>query len=83
MRETELSVGHLVYPLFVTHGEDRREPIESIRSKPAVLEHHEERLIDVPELVSQVRVQHERRIGDEVRSDFSREIGRQLLRRLR
>ena len=30
MRETELSVGHLVYPLFVTHGEDRREPIESM-----------------------------------------------------
>ena len=30
MRETELSVDHLVYPLFVTHGEDRREPIESM-----------------------------------------------------
>ena len=30
MRETELSVGHLVYPLFVTHGTDRREPIESM-----------------------------------------------------
>ena len=30
VRETELSVGHLVYPLFVTHGEDRREPIESM-----------------------------------------------------
>ena len=30
MRETELSVGHLVYPLFVTHGSDRREPIESM-----------------------------------------------------
>mgnify|MGYP003693580557 CR=1 FL=1 len=61
----------------------RREPIESIRSKAAVLEHHEERLIDVPELVSQVGVQRQRRIGGEVRSDFSREIGRQLLRRLR
>jgi porphobilinogen synthase len=30
VRETELSVGHLVYPLFVTHGSDRREPIESM-----------------------------------------------------
>ena len=30
VRETELSVGHLVYPLFVTHGEDRREPVESM-----------------------------------------------------
>jgi porphobilinogen synthase len=29
-RETDLSVQHLVYPLFVTHGEDRREPIESM-----------------------------------------------------
>jgi porphobilinogen synthase len=30
VRETELSVDHLVYPLFVTHGQDRREPIESM-----------------------------------------------------
>jgi porphobilinogen synthase len=30
VRETELSIGHLVYPLFVTHGEDRREPVESM-----------------------------------------------------
>ena len=30
VRETELSVDHLVYPLFVTHGEDRREPVESM-----------------------------------------------------
>jgi porphobilinogen synthase len=30
VRETELSVGHLVYPLFVTHGSDRREPIQSM-----------------------------------------------------
>ncbi len=30
VRETDLSVGHLVYPLFVTHGSDRREPIESM-----------------------------------------------------
>ena len=30
VRETELSVDHLVYPLFVTHGTDRREPIESM-----------------------------------------------------
>jgi porphobilinogen synthase len=30
VRETDLSVQHLVYPLFVTHGEDRREPIESM-----------------------------------------------------
>ena len=30
VRETELSVGHLVYPLFVTHGTDRREPVESM-----------------------------------------------------
>jgi porphobilinogen synthase len=29
-RETELSVGHLIYPLFVTHGSDRREPVESM-----------------------------------------------------
>jgi porphobilinogen synthase len=30
VRETELSAAHLVYPLFVTHGEDRREPVESM-----------------------------------------------------
>jgi porphobilinogen synthase len=30
VRETELSVDHLVYPLFVTHGSDRREPIEAM-----------------------------------------------------
>jgi porphobilinogen synthase len=30
VRETELSAGHLVYPLFVTHGTDRREPIPSM-----------------------------------------------------
>ena len=30
VRETDLSVGHLVYPLFVTHGSDRREPIASM-----------------------------------------------------
>jgi porphobilinogen synthase len=30
VRETELSVEHLIYPLFVTHGSDRREPIESM-----------------------------------------------------
>src|ERR671922_2914669 len=30
VRETELSVEHLVYPLFVTHGSDRREPIEAM-----------------------------------------------------
>ena len=30
MRETDLSVEHLVYPLFVTHGADRREPIEAM-----------------------------------------------------
>jgi porphobilinogen synthase len=30
VRETDLSVDHLVYPLFVTHGEDRREAIESM-----------------------------------------------------
>ena len=30
VRETELSVDHLVYPLFVTHGDDRREPVESM-----------------------------------------------------
>jgi porphobilinogen synthase len=30
VRETELSVDHLVYPLFVTHGTDRREPVESM-----------------------------------------------------
>jgi porphobilinogen synthase len=30
VRETELSPAHLVYPLFVTHGEDRREPIASM-----------------------------------------------------
>ena len=28
VRETELSVDHLVYPLFVTHGTDRREPVD-------------------------------------------------------
>jgi porphobilinogen synthase len=30
VRETSLSVEHLVYPLFVTHGEDRREPVASM-----------------------------------------------------
>ena len=30
VRETELSADHLVYPLFVIHGSDRREPIESM-----------------------------------------------------
>jgi porphobilinogen synthase len=30
VRETDLSVDHLVYPLFVTHGTDRREPIEAM-----------------------------------------------------
>ena len=30
VRETELSVDHLVYPLFVTHGTDRREPVASM-----------------------------------------------------
>jgi porphobilinogen synthase len=30
VRETDLSVDHLVLPLFVTHGTDRREPIESM-----------------------------------------------------
>jgi porphobilinogen synthase len=30
VRETDLSVEHLVYPLFVTHGSDRREPIASM-----------------------------------------------------
>src|ERR671923_760265 len=30
VRETELSVDHLVYPLFVPHGSDRREPVEAM-----------------------------------------------------
>ncbi len=30
VRETGLSADHLVYPLFVTHGSDRREPVESM-----------------------------------------------------
>jgi porphobilinogen synthase len=30
VRETDLSADHLVYPLFVTHGQDRREPVESM-----------------------------------------------------
>jgi porphobilinogen synthase len=30
VRETELSVEHLVFPLFVTHGSDRREPVEAM-----------------------------------------------------
>ena len=30
MRETDLAARHLVLPLFVTHGTDRREPIESM-----------------------------------------------------
>ncbi|HZO58982.1 MAG TPA: porphobilinogen synthase [Solirubrobacterales bacterium] len=30
VRETDLSVDHLVYPLFVTHGQDRREPVASM-----------------------------------------------------
>src|SRR5436190_1296183 len=30
VRETDLSAGHLVYPLFVTHGSDRREPIDAM-----------------------------------------------------
>ena len=28
VRETSLSTEHLVYPLFVVHGSDRREPVE-------------------------------------------------------
>jgi porphobilinogen synthase len=30
VRETDLSPEHLVYPLFVTHGSDRREPIAAM-----------------------------------------------------
>jgi porphobilinogen synthase len=30
VRENDLSAAHLVYPLFVTHGSDRREPIEAM-----------------------------------------------------
>jgi len=30
VRETTLSVDHLIYPLFVTHGADRREPVPSM-----------------------------------------------------
>jgi porphobilinogen synthase len=30
VRETDLSVGHLIYPLFVTHGSDRREAVPSM-----------------------------------------------------
>ena len=30
VRETNLSVDHLIYPLFVTHGADRREPVPSM-----------------------------------------------------
>jgi porphobilinogen synthase len=30
VRETDLSARHLVYPLFVTHGSDSREPIEAM-----------------------------------------------------
>jgi porphobilinogen synthase len=30
VRETDLAVEHLIYPLFVTHGSDRREPIASM-----------------------------------------------------
>jgi porphobilinogen synthase len=30
VRETDLSVEHLVYPLFVTHGSDRREPVAAM-----------------------------------------------------
>jgi porphobilinogen synthase len=30
VRETELSVDHLVYPLFVVHGTDKREPVPSM-----------------------------------------------------
>jgi porphobilinogen synthase len=30
VREHDLSADHLVYPLFVTHGSDRREPIEAM-----------------------------------------------------
>jgi porphobilinogen synthase len=30
VRETELSVRHLVYPLFVLHGSDRREPVATM-----------------------------------------------------
>jgi porphobilinogen synthase len=30
VRETDLSVEHLIYPLFVTHGRDRRDPVPSM-----------------------------------------------------
>jgi len=30
VRETNLSIEHLVYPLFVTHGTDRREPVAAM-----------------------------------------------------
>jgi porphobilinogen synthase len=30
VRETDVSAGHLVYPLFVTHGANRREPVEAM-----------------------------------------------------
>src|SRR6185503_709922 len=30
VRETDLSTEHLVYPLFVTHGSDKREPVEAM-----------------------------------------------------
>jgi len=30
VRETDLSASHLIYPLFVVHGSDRREPVESM-----------------------------------------------------
>jgi porphobilinogen synthase len=30
VRETDLAADHLVYPLFVIHGSDRREPVASM-----------------------------------------------------
>jgi porphobilinogen synthase len=51
VRETDLSVDHLVYPLFVTHGQDRREPVESMPGvERLTISHLEEEAGQIAEL---------------------------------
>src|SRR4051794_29856162 len=51
VRETDLSVDHLVYPLFVTHGSDSREPIEAMPGiERLTISHLEEEAGDVVSL---------------------------------
>jgi porphobilinogen synthase len=51
VRETDLSPRHLVLPLFVTHGTDRREPVESMPGiERLTISHLEEEAAEVTAL---------------------------------